>query len=504
MTESLDDGEFWLPPQFLIDDDTVLMEKNSDNSLNGSARDVFGYSKTDSGKSLFPLEFPCGFGSFGFSSDLSSPVESVVSSTETESDEEDYLAGLTRQMAHSTLEDDFKRNDLAFGTEKSKGWVLSGSPQSTLCAVGSGCGCEQGSSRGSPSGSSPPATWDLLYAAAGEVERMKMNNEEGCGFNNPSRGLLGPPRKPSPVSMSFKNPNSDVSLYQQQQSLSYQKLQASQFQQLRVQQQMMQQQLQQQQQQSVWGGKNKGTGVLFPQQPQQTQSVVQNRGRNVTSVSRGPLGLSASAWPPLRNSAQQQLQQHSNSQGGSGMRAVFLGNPGGKKECAGTGVFLPRQIGARTESRKKPGLSQFALCVLQLFFAGCEFTVTYSCFPLLDLVIRMNLISANFVYLITVRSYLCFGIGFGLYRSLVIHIIITGCSTVLLPAKVVQALNLNLEGMGAQAQFGPRYNGSLATYSDAAVRVRNDNILSHQKQLRNSRPQPVMNNEVRLPQEWTY
>jgi len=35
----------------------------------------------------------------------------MVGSTETESDEEDYLAGLTRQMAHSTLEDDFKRND---------------------------------------------------------------------------------------------------------------------------------------------------------------------------------------------------------------------------------------------------------------------------------------------------------------------------------------------------------------------------------------------------------
>lgn len=120
MTLSLDDGEFWLPPQFLIDDDTVLMEQNSENSLNGSARDVFGYSKTDSGKSLLPLEFPCGFGSFGFSSDLSSPVESVVDSTETESDEEDYLAGLTRQMAHSTLEDGFKRNDLTFGTEKSK------------------------------------------------------------------------------------------------------------------------------------------------------------------------------------------------------------------------------------------------------------------------------------------------------------------------------------------------------------------------------------------------
>jgi len=44
----------------------------------------------------------------------------VVGSTEIESDEEDYLAGLTRQMAHSTLEDDFKRNDLPCSTEKTK------------------------------------------------------------------------------------------------------------------------------------------------------------------------------------------------------------------------------------------------------------------------------------------------------------------------------------------------------------------------------------------------
>ncbi|CAK7333625.1 unnamed protein product [Dovyalis caffra] len=427
MAESLDDGEFWLPPQFLIDNDTVLMETNSDSNLkNGSIKDLLGFSETEYGKSFFPFEFPYGSGSLGFSSDISSPVESVVGSTETESDEEDYLAGLTRQMAHSTLEDDFKSNDLSFGTEKTKGWVVSGSPQSTLCAVGSGCGCRQGSSRGSPDGSSPPATWDLLYAAAGEVERMRMNNEERCGFKNRSRGLLGPPRKPSPISIPLKNPNSDVSLYQHQQSLSYQKLQASQFQQLRVQQMI------QQQQQSAWGGQNnsKGTGVLFPQQPQQTQSVVQNRGRNLTSVSRGPLGLSASAWPPLQNSIQQQqqhIQQQNNNHGGYGMQAVFLGNPGAKRECAGTGVFLPRQIGTRTESRKK-----------------------------------------------------------------------SGCSTVLLPAKVVQALNLNLEGMGAQAQFQPRFNGSFTTDTDAAAaaaRVRNNNILSHQKQQRNSRAQAVMNNE---------
>jgi len=34
------------------------------------------------------------------------------------SDEEDYLAGRTRQMAHSTFEDDFKKNDLPCGTKK--------------------------------------------------------------------------------------------------------------------------------------------------------------------------------------------------------------------------------------------------------------------------------------------------------------------------------------------------------------------------------------------------
>ena len=220
-----------------------------------------------------------------------------------------------------------------------------------------------------------------------------------------------------------------------------------------------------QQQKSVWGVQNnsKGTGLLFSQQPQQNQSVAQNRGRIVTSVSRGPLGLSASAWPPLRNCTQQQ----SNSQGGSGMRAVFLGNPGIKRECAGTGVFLPRQLGARTESRKKPGLSLLAFCFLRFFGAGCGFTVTCSYFPLLDLVVRMDLVTVSFVYLIiTAWNYLCFGICFGLYRwFFAIHIIITGCSTVLLPAKVVQALNLNLEGMGAQAQFWPRVNGSFVTYS---------------------------------------
>ena len=38
----------------------------------------------------------------------------------------------------------------------------------------------------------------------------------------------------------------------------------------------------------------------------------------------------------------------------------------------------------------------------------------------------------------------------------------TGCSTALLPARVVQALNLKLDDVGSQTQLHPRFNGSFA------------------------------------------
>lgn len=128
MAESLDDGEFWLPSQFLTDDDVLLdkSEKLKDGAVKRSAnwfdekRDGYDLDG-EVFKPLFPFEFSSGFGPYGLSSsDLSSPVESVVGSTETESDEEDFLAGLTRQMAHSTLDEGFKRNDNGFSSEKTK------------------------------------------------------------------------------------------------------------------------------------------------------------------------------------------------------------------------------------------------------------------------------------------------------------------------------------------------------------------------------------------------
>ncbi|XP_022746316.1 uncharacterized protein LOC111296331 isoform X2 [Durio zibethinus] len=403
MAEVLDDGEFWLPPQFLTDDD-LFMDKSKAKINPKSLKDGFGL-ELDGSKSLFPNEFPSGLESFGFTSDLSSPVESVVGSPETESDEEDYLAGLTRQMAHSTLEDDFGRNDSSFAFENSKGWALSISPQSTLCALRTGYGCKQGSSRGSPDCQSrvwsPSGAWDQLHAAAGEVARMPMNEESYGGFNN--RGLFGPPARK-------RSPNLDVSgFYSPHQSQCHQKLQATQFQQLKQQQQMKQQST------SVWGGQKR-------QHQHPSHPVVQNRGRNSSSNSNGPLGLSPSAWPPLKPQ-----QQQSQPQNRSGMRAVYLGNSTGTRECAGTGVFLPRRIGSPSESRKK-----------------------------------------------------------------------SACSTVLLPARVVQALNLNLDEIASQPQLHPRFNPSFTADNDAAFRLRNGgNVFTRQKPRNFSL-------EVRLPQEWTY
>nr|GMD36392.1 uncharacterized protein LOC109150907 isoform X1 [Ipomoea batatas] len=363
----LDDGEFWLPPQFLADDDLK--------------------------KGRFP----------------SSPVESV---NETESDEDEFISGLTRKMAHSTLED-----DSAFEYNCGKAWRLSGSPQSTLCGVlGGGT---QISSRGSTNcssrASSPPlpaeqpgkgdgGAWDLLFAAAGDVARMKMMEESARLYSN-QNGIWAPPRNVSPVGGPTPKSSQNSHQFQFPQHSNYQELHMAQFQRMKQHEMGMQ-------------GRNGMVGLipyLNSNHPQPNMS----------------------AWPTLQQSLQQPCR-------GSGMRAVFIGNPGGaKRECAGTGVFLPRTVGTPAEPRKKPV-----------------------------------------------------------------------CSTVLLPEKVVHALNLNFEAQGHQPQLlQPRYTGRYTHHhgiyfvSDGAgLKNQRNNGRVQAQQRRNLRPSPVcsVSQELRLPQEWTY
>ncbi|KAL4557990.1 hypothetical protein LXL04_036186 [Taraxacum kok-saghyz] len=343
----MDDGRFWLPTEFLNDDDVLVDYKSG---INKGASTMYGF----------------GVGPYSSNSDLSSPVESVIGSTETESDEEDYLNELSRKLAQSTLDDIFWKTD----SKPTSG--MARSPQSTLC------GCKQMATRVSPNSVSPAppvnrteTAWDLLYAAAGEVERFRTGEEVRSTFSNPKRNHIAPQppqRIPSP---NF---------------------------QLQAAQQLKQQQHHQQQQQ------------------QYRQFMPPTRG-STGGGNMKPVALPLSSWPTLQQSQQQNQQPPP----GSGMRAVFLGNPTTKRECTGTGVFLPRQIGAPTEPRKK-----------------------------------------------------------------------RGCSTVLLPDRVLHALNLNLEARNSS-------NGGLSCPDyDAELRHRRSVLMGAEQRRRQ------VEKDLQLPHEWTY
>lgn len=114
-----------------------------------------------------------------------------------------------------------------------KSWGLAGSPQSTLSAFGTWSARSTVSSNGSPNCRSPPTTplsektdaWDLIYAAAGQVARLKKSGD-GPKYQE-GRGLLGVPRSPMPVPAQLVK-NVDTGFY------SYQTLPASNFSQTQV------------------------------------------------------------------------------------------------------------------------------------------------------------------------------------------------------------------------------------------------------------------------------
>ncbi|XP_004307591.1 PREDICTED: uncharacterized protein LOC101311909 [Fragaria vesca subsp. vesca] len=387
MAKSPEDPSFWLPSDFLTNvDDVHIMNR------------------------IFPTEFPYEFdSSSGPNSALSSPVEGSTE-TESSSDEDDFLAGLTRRLAQSSLSQTQKLSVPNFTQEKQPEWVMSGSPQSTLSGIGSW------SSNGSPAAPSsqvpsPPTTpfggqndtWDLIYAAAGQVARLKMNSVDGAAKfgNNNGRGLLGPPRTPSPSLPCVQNQSP-----------------FTQFQQMR------QDQVLNSQCSAPWGKSMKLNNWSAQQQQQQQ---IQSRGRNIVGYESGRC---QSAWPPLQ--AQQQ-HPHRNT------RPVLPNGSNVKRESTGTGVFLPRRYSNPSPTPEPP---------------------------------RKR----------------------------------AGCPTVLLPAKVVQALNLSFEDMNVhhhqQHHLQPRFNNTaLAPNHEALVARRNALLTQQRRGLRQDGP---LNYEVRLPQEWTY
>ncbi|GFP86340.1 hypothetical protein PHJA_000777800 [Phtheirospermum japonicum] len=198
---------------------------------------------------------------------------------------------------------------------KEKRCVMSTSPQSTLSHLWSfSARSAGGSSNGSPNGvTSPPATplgaekdavGELIYRAAGQVAKLKLNGGDVPGPAKHS-GLPGPPRSLERLYPAANKPSPSV------------------FHNIYLQEQMMKQ-------------RKQGSGMWYSEaQMYHGWSVQQDPTRIGRSGSSGVLF------------------------GGSGGAAV-------KRECAGTGVFLPRRYGNisddcanaySSDSRKRPGHS---------------------------------------------------------------------------------------------------------------------------------------------------
>ncbi|XP_059628061.1 uncharacterized protein LOC132270871 isoform X2 [Cornus florida] len=373
MADVSDKREFRLPSEFLSNEHMFMEKENFNKRGLSSAWSSF----------CFPTEFPYKFGS---SSVLSSPVESVVGSTDPESDDDywDFLHGLTRQLSHSTLQQ-------TQNTKKT--WVCPDSPQSTLAGIGSWSGPSAVSSNGSPK--SPPTTpftapiepWDLIYAVAGQFASLKTNGE---GPPN-ARGLLGDPRALIPTTGFYSN-----------HSLTPNFSEASHFNRVR------QDQVLKQQYSSIWG--------------RQAREGFSNHQISESREERLCGGFQ-SRWSPvcLQHQPRQNEQQ---LQCGSGKRGVFVGGGSGvKRKCAGTGVFLPRRYANPSNPSKN-----------------------------------------------------------------------TGCSSALLPDRVVPALNNN-------TQPHPHFNTTFTSGYDDLRGQRNATLTQQKRSLGAER---AVNHEVVLPQEWTY
>ncbi|KAJ6350311.1 hypothetical protein OIU78_006473 [Salix suchowensis] len=112
-------------------------------------------------------------------------------------------------------------------------------------------------------------------------------------------------------------------------------------------------------------------------------------------------------------------------------------------------------------------------------------------FYLVDLVLKERVLALVFFCLVDMATHL------NLRKKMAV------VQRFLLPARVVQALNLNFDDMDIKGLTQPRLNSNAAFPSDYdALMIRRNALVAQQK--RSLRQESVLNHEIRLPQEWTY
>ncbi|KAL9274362.1 hypothetical protein AKJ16_DCAP20606 [Drosera capensis] len=339
MAETMENNAaFWLPSHFLNDDnfaDSFDPALSSYPPATGRSRYLSVYGSS--------------------SSALDSPVSSNGSETETDRDE--FLAELTRQLARFTLLDSTQQQQFhKLNHASSRNVEMATSPQSTLAGYAKWATSMSGDvtpNGGYPSrGKSPPApdAWDQVYAAAIQVARMKRSAAVAAAaaqeFHHENKGILALPR--NPLRSTFPVNNGGGVLPRSAGWYNYP---------------------------HMMNDVERVVGHCGLQQRQQQTAMRTGRlcdgggrcgacGSNDRGGGGGALGLPPSAWPPLRNIQQERENHNIVHPVGSAMRNPYAG-VGIKRQSTGTGVFLPRKYGttlpAAAEPRKKPAGSTVML-----------------------------------------------------------------------------------------------------------------------------------------------
>lgn len=291
-------------------------------------------------------------------------TEASSCSTETESDDEDgLLKSLAQQIAQSMLDEeeakaetpgvlegnrytgaqDVPNMDVSEGRVSPSSWSsgswLSG-PQ-----LSSSQSSSKGSSRVSSQVSSPSSApssgcldaWDTLYAAAGEIGRLKMNDEKNVPVISSERP------SPAKVLNQALRPN-----LPQQTRPSGQMTGRSAAHAAKRKEEMTS--MASNQAQQNWAMKCAALNAMATQG--RSPYPIYQHQQQAFSLD-GPQGINNFRQPvKLADSKPIQRNRQAVSNGGSGVRVVFLGGPSGR-ESGGTGVFLPRTFPTAPEHKKR-------------------------------------------------------------------------------------------------------------------------------------------------------